>query len=106
MSLSSAKGTTHPVGQKEPNAFGLYDMHGNIWQWCQDWYREDYYSKSSTENPQGPSQGKLRLLRGGSWCDEFIFYGSAFRFSLSPDKDIRYGIVGFRVVLAPSFRTP
>src|SRR5476649_2950280 len=62
----NSKKTTHPVGQKEPNAFELYDMHGNVWQWCQDWWEHDY-SKSSSENPQGPSHGTQRVLRGGAW---------------------------------------
>ena len=56
----------HPVGAKDPNAFGLYDMHGNVWQWCQDWFAEDYYSTSESANPRGPNHGVYHVLRGGS----------------------------------------
>ena len=101
---ANSKSTTHPVGQKESNFFGLYDMHGNVWQLCQDFYGEDYYSQSSTENPQGPSQDAWHLLRGGSWDYNPLYCRSANRFSYYPFD--RYLSFGFRVVLVPSFRTP
>jgi formylglycine-generating enzyme required for sulfatase activity len=77
------------VGRFKPNAFGLYDMHGNVYQWCLDWYDEDYYILSPQKDPPGPPEGKLRVCRGGS-C------GSARRHKWEPDS--RTGQFGLRVI--------
>jgi hypothetical protein len=97
---ANSKGTTHPVGQKEPNSFGLYDMHGNVLQWCSDGYEADYYGKSEAENPQGP-QGAEHVWRGGSYDLEPRFCRSANRWHAGHSCDA----VGVRLVV-PAFRTP
>ncbi len=75
---------TSPVGKFKPNAFGLYDMHGNAEQWCADWYRRDYYAKSPEDDPKGPNSGHYRVLRGGQWIIRRLNTHSAFRDSFSP----------------------
>ena len=89
---------TAPVGSFRPNAWGLYDMHGNISEWCSDWYDENYYLKSPSFDPIGPSTGTFRALRGGSWLRNPGNCRSAYRSRLLPD--FRSIGRGFRVVLS------
>ena len=91
--MTNSNGTTHPVGLKRPNAWGLYDMHGNICEWVQDWYGENYYGKSPHDDPKGPSSGSLRVLRGGSW---FFSQGASARGRNYPGE--RNNHHGFRLV--------
>ncbi len=81
------------VGIYKPNAFGLYDMHGNIYEWCEDWYKE--YPKGAVTDPKGPASGEKRVLRGGSFGDAAGLTRSATRFVLTPD--VRYSYIGFRL---------
>ncbi len=86
---------TQPVGQKMPNAWGLYDVHGNVREWCQDW--KDDYPDGSVSDPMGPSSGLLRVLRGGDWSGRTVFCRSAYRSAGAPDE--RNEGNGFRTVL-------
>jgi formylglycine-generating enzyme required for sulfatase activity len=107
-------GSTHPVGQKEPNGWGLYDMHGNVSEWVQDWRGENYYSGSPGTDPRGPSSGSHRVNRGGGWSDDARHCRSASRNSnvpvsaspgwlvTMPDKGGIYnGGLGFRLAFSP-----
>ena len=85
------------VGSYPPNAFGLYDMHGNVWEWCEDSYDENYYKASPVDDPQGPAQASMRVYRGGSWGLAAKYCRSANRYGLGASG--RRSDLGFRVAL-------
>jgi len=91
-----SEGKTHPVREKLPNAWQLYDMHGNVWEWVQDWYAGDYYKRSPRENPSGPETGARRVDRGGGWYGDADYCRSAYR-RYWGDPAYRSIILGFRL---------
>lgn len=94
LSAGAARGTT-VVGSFPPNAWGLYDMHGNVWEWCNDWFFPDYYGQSPSSDPQGPPSGFARVLRGGGWRSRAAQCRSAARYSATATQ--RHDAFGFRV---------
>jgi formylglycine-generating enzyme required for sulfatase activity len=100
----NSRGRTMPVGRKKPNRWGLYDMLGNVWEWCADRYARDYYEQGGDTDPRGPDRGSNRVVRGGAW-----YYGerslrSANRESYPPDY--RYRTIGFRCAADAPASTP
>ena len=96
----NSEGKTHPVGQKRPNAVGLFDLHGNVWEWCSDWFDPAYYGQSPGADPLGPSQTAFRVFRGGCWLSVPQFARSAIRDRNSPAY--RNYDVGFRLARVQS----
>jgi len=88
----------HAVGQKKPNAWGLYDMHGNVWEWCRDWHANDFYAKAKNVDPENTTESKCRAVRGGSWHNDPLHCRSAARNSWCGPHYRHYNY-GFRVAV-------
>ena len=87
---------TRPTGTYPPNAYGLYDVVGNVWEWVSDWYDPEYYTSSDMRDPRGPASGNMRIVRGGSWVnDDVSMLRSAYRHKVPPDTYAHS--VGFRL---------
>jgi len=97
----NSRSKPRPVGQKRANPWGLYDMHGNTWEWCNDFYKVDYYQQSPEENPKGPKTGETKVVRGGAWKFSADSCRSGYRYNEDPgyvDACFGYDIYGFRCV--------
>jgi formylglycine-generating enzyme required for sulfatase activity len=98
----NSENKTHPVGQRQRNSWDLYDMHGNVWEWCWDWFTADYYQGSPTDDPRGPLGASPRVFRGGGWSREPRSCRSADRRRFEPG--LRGSALGFRLALGQSGR--
>ncbi len=97
---NSARDGTHSVAGKEPNGLGLYDMMGNVWEWCSDWYDKGYYENSPAKNPEGPSDGLTRVLRGGGWRSKSEHIRTVDRNDFIPTSK-KFANIGFRLARTP-----
>ena len=95
---SNSDGITHPVGQKQANELGIFDMSGNVWEWCSDWFGADYYAKSASNDPKGPTGGNFLVYRGGSYFSNSNDCRSVFR--SYNNAGFKNSSVGLRVVLS------
>ncbi|MBN2308414.1 MAG: formylglycine-generating enzyme family protein [Candidatus Hydrogenedentes bacterium] len=97
----NARGKPRPTGTRKPNPWGLHDMHGNLWEWCNDFYQVDYYANSPDTDPRGPASGEKKVLRGGCWNSTPDACRAAYRYNEDPaytDACFGYDIYGFRCV--------
>jgi formylglycine-generating enzyme required for sulfatase activity len=100
--VGNAGGTSHPVGGKKPNELGIFDMTGNVDEWCGDWYSAGWYAASPEVNPAGPGEGMFRVIRGGCWFYDSTGLRVSDRESANPF--FRYGYIGFRLCLPATDR--
>ena len=96
--VPNAGGQTRPVGQKKANAWGLYDMWGNVWEYCSDFYDENYFKASPLEDPKGPVTGTNHVRRGGSWNTPNVNTPTVARLTFRQQNDLYTHVLGFRVV--------
>ncbi|MEI7501535.1 MAG: SUMF1/EgtB/PvdO family nonheme iron enzyme [Bacteroidota bacterium] len=102
--VGRSQATTHPAGLKQPNELGIFDMTGNVFEWCSDWYSAGWYQVSPKDDPTGPAEGTFRVIRGGSWFYDYSSIRVTDRRSSNPSY--RYGYVGFRLCRSAANRKP